>query len=315
VAGKVVTTLVERGQSVKAGQLLITLDSRSAALSARAARAQSETARTQAELAKAECERGQKLYDAKSITETDYLRRMMECRSTTSSLEAASAQSDAASKLLADTSIRAPFAGVVGERFVEVGQYVRAESSVISLYKVETLRLELTVPEAELAQVHNGLSIEFTVAAYGNATFTGVIDRVSPQVRPSSRDLVVEAVIDNADRRLHPGMFASARLRVGEEKRPAVPVNAVRKQGNDARLFVVHDGKVEERIVRIAEERDGWAALFEGAVAGDKVVVDPAAELRDGMAVTLDGVVPAKASTVQKEDIAAAPSAASPVAR
>ncbi len=282
VPGKVMGTAVERGQEVKAGQILVTLDSRSAALSARAAAAQSELARSQATLAAGECERAKKLFEAKTITQADFDRRMSECSATSSSLQAATANRDAAQKLLGDNSIRAPFSGVIGERFVEVGQYVRPDSPVVSLYTVDRLRLELTLPEGSISLVRTGLPIEFEVAAFPGVAFKGVLDRVSPQIRPLSRDLVVEAVIDNADRRLRPGMFASARLKLGEEQRPSVPVSALKKNGTDTRLYVVANGKTEERIVHVLGEYEGYAALAQGARADEKVVLEPGANVSDG---------------------------------
>lgn len=283
--GQVVATYVERGQAVKRGQLLATLDARAAALGAEAATAQSELAKSQAELARSECERGKKLFEAQVITQTEYDRRMANCSVTGSSVAAASANREAASKMVADAKIRAPFAGVIGDRFINVGQYVRPDTRVASLYQMDPLRLELTVPEAAIGSVKEGLAVDFQVAAFGEERFVGTVKFVSPAVRKQSRDLLVEATVPNGDGRLRPGMFAVARLLAGEPKTPVIPVQAVKREGTTARIFAVVDGVIEERLVQAGEERGGLVAIGSGLKPGETVVINAGDRVRDGARV------------------------------
>jgi membrane fusion protein, multidrug efflux system len=284
-AGQVTATHVERGQTVKKGQLLATLDARAAALGAEAATAQSELARSQAELARSECERGKKLLEAQVITQTEYDRRMANCSVTGSSVAAASANREAASKMVRDAQIRAPFAGVIGDRWVNVGQYVRPDSRVASLYQMDPLRLELTVPEAAIGSIKEGMAVDFQVAAHGEERFTGTVKFVSPAVRKQSRDLLVEATVPNGDGRLRPGMFAVARLLAGEPKTAVIPVGAVKREGTTARVFAVVEGIIEERLVQAGEERGGVVAVGGGLKPGETVVVNPGERVRDGARV------------------------------
>ncbi len=126
-SGKVVQALVERGQTVKAGQVIATLDARSATLSATAAQAQSQLAQEQLEQAQRECERVKHLLETGAISQAEFDRQTSQCTSQQWSATAAEAQQQSATKLLGDTRIRAPFDGIIGERMINVGQYVAAE--------------------------------------------------------------------------------------------------------------------------------------------------------------------------------------------
>jgi membrane fusion protein (multidrug efflux system) len=284
-SGKVIATYIERGQPVKQGELLATLDARSAALSVTAARAQENLAKSQADLAKRDCERAQSLLDTGAISKAEYDRSMAQCKNTEWSVAAAEAQQKTASKTAADSAIRAPFAGVVGERFVNVGQYVQPSTRVASLYSIDPLRLELTVPEANVGLVKVDLPVDFQVAAHGDKTFRGNVRFISPNVRQASRDLVVEALVPNPKGELRPGMFATVRLVVGERPMPVVPAGAVSRESTVSRVFAVVKGRIEERIVQVGDERDGTIALPGGVKAGDVVVTNPGKDVKDGVRV------------------------------
>jgi membrane fusion protein (multidrug efflux system) len=285
-SGKVVQALVERGQTVKGGQVIATLDARSATLGATAALAQSRLAREQLEQAERECGRVKHLLETGAISQADFDRQTSQCAAQQWSATAAEAQQQSATKLLGDTRIRAPFDGIIGERMVNVGQYVEPSTRVASIYEADPLRLELTIPEADLASIHEGVRVSFSVAAFGEERFTGAIRFISPNVRESSRDLVAEAVVANADGRLRPGMFAVAKVQLGEKRSPVVAAKALARDDTAARLFVVGtDSRVQERLVRIGETKDDMVAVLSGVRAGENVVLEPGTGVRDGARV------------------------------
>ncbi|HEY4103740.1 MAG TPA: efflux RND transporter periplasmic adaptor subunit [Polyangiaceae bacterium] len=283
--GKVLTTNVERGQAVKQGELLATLDARAAALSATAALAQEQLAKTQADQAKTECDRAKQLYDSGAISKAEYDRTMSQCSGTQWSVAAAAAQHGSAAKMVGDSVIRAPFSGVVGERYVNVGQYVQPSTRVVSLYAIDPLRLELSVPEANIALIKPDLAVDFQVAAYGEQTFSGKVRFISPNVRESSRDLVVDAVVPNADGKLRPGMFATVRLQIGMKPAVVAPLPAVRKDLDPPRAYAVVDGRVEERVLQLGEEQNGVIAIVSGIKAGESLVLNPPPTIHDGARV------------------------------
>ncbi|HEY5374053.1 MAG TPA: efflux RND transporter periplasmic adaptor subunit [Polyangiaceae bacterium] len=283
--GKVLTTKVERGQSVKQGELLATLDASAAALTANAALAQEQLAKTQAEEAKVECDRSKQLFDSGAISKAEYDRSVSRCTGTQWSVAAAAAQHGSAAKMVGDSAIRAPFAGVIGERYVNVGQYVQPSTRVVSLYSIDPLRLELSVPEANVALIRPDLQVDFEVAAYGEQTFPGKVRFISPNVRQATRDLIVEAVVPNADGKLRPGMFATVRLKTGEKPAVVAPIAAVRKDLDPPRAYVVLGGHIEERVLQIGEELQGFVAVASGVKVGEALVLNPTSTVHDGVRV------------------------------
>lgn len=284
-AGKVTATFVERGQLVKRGDTLAILDARGASISASAASAQSQLAKVQLEQAQRECERVKALKDTGAISQAEYDRVTAQCQSTQWSVAAAQAQQQSAQKIVGDAVIRAPFTGVIGERFVNVGQYVMPSTQVATLYTPDPLRLELTVPEANIGGLRVDQEVEFTVSAYGDQKFKGTVKFISPNVRPTTRDLVIEAICPNPDLKLKPGMFAVALLETAEKTSLVVPSTSLVTQNDVARVFIVVDHRVEERIVQVGSERDGNATILAGLKLGENVVVAPGPDVRDGAQV------------------------------
>lgn len=285
-SGRVRETFVERGGVVRAGELLVQLDSRSARLSESEARAQVEVLRSQHAAAQRECERAQRLFNDRVIGEAEYDRLRAQCASSEWSSQAAAARAELATKNLSDAAVRAPFAGMVVERFVSVGEYVRPGTAIASLVEVDPLRLQLTVPESEVARVRPGQSVSFEVTAFPGERFEGMLERLSPSLRPGTRDLVVEAVVRNPDHKLLPGMFALARIETERNPRPVVPARAVRGEGSRSRVFAVVQGRLEERLVQLGEREGEVYAVEKGLAKGDRIASTAgAAELRDGLRV------------------------------
>ncbi len=284
-SGRVIRTFVERGAMVRAGDQLVQLDVHSAAIGEQEALGNLETVEAQRALAEAQCARYEGLFQKGAISRDEWDRFATQCRTSAGSARAARARADMARKTVNDATVRAPFAGMVGERFVDVGEYVRPDSRVAALVDVATLRLQLTVPEAEVGRISPQQVVTFEVQAFPGETFRGTVAYVGPAVRAATRDLVVEAVVQNSDRRLKPGMFATAQLALPSEPVLAVPRSALRADGATARLFTVVEGRVEERIVQPGPERDGYVAVLEGLKLGEQVVTRPTEQIRDGTRV------------------------------
>jgi membrane fusion protein, multidrug efflux system len=285
VSGKVIATSVERGQPVKRGQTLARVDGRSAALAATAAEAQSRVAQEQLDEARRDCARVKHLLDTGAISQAEYDKQTSQCTSQQWSAAAADAQQRSATKLLGDANIRAPFDGYVGERYVSVGQYVQPSTRVASVYSPDPLRLELTVPEASVGAVQQDMQVRFTVTAYGDQRFTGNVKYISPNLRESTRDLVIEAVVPNPDLKLKPGMFAVARIELGLKPHTVVPKAALVTDDTGSRVFVVAGAQVQERLVQLGEAVGDVVSVVDGLKAGEMVVLQPGPDVRDGAQV------------------------------
>jgi membrane fusion protein, multidrug efflux system len=285
-AGKVLATYVERGSVVKKGAVLVRLDARALAAQAREAEAQVESLKAQEAQAKIDCERMQGLLGKGAIAKADYEKSRTQCETSKWSLSAAHARKALTAEALRDTEIRAPFNGMIVERNVTAGEYVRPDSPVATLVDVDALRVELTVPEADVAQVRQGMTVDFRVASDDKGPpHKGRVRYIGPAVRQQTRDAVVEAVVENAGHDLRPGMFVTARVALGEQELPAVPSTAVRADGQLRHVFVAVNGRLEDRLVQVADEREGRVVVVGGIKAGEQVVSELTADVRDGARV------------------------------
>ncbi len=285
VSGRIVATYVERGQTVKKGQALALVDAKGATFSATAASAQARAAETNLALAVTDCERSDKLFKEGAIAKSEYDRLKSTCSAQVFSAEAAKSNAGLAAKLADDTVIRAPFDGTIGERFVNVGEYVQPPSRVASVYSVNPVRVQISVPETAVGAVQQGQSVEVRVSAFENRMFPGKVRFVAPNLRPTTRDLLIEAMVDNTDGSLKAGMFSTVRLVVGEAAQPTVPVEAIRADGTTKRLFIVEGDKAIEMVVQTGSTKDGRIAVLEKLADSTKVVVKPPEGLRDGSAI------------------------------
>ncbi len=283
--GRVLETFVERGAEVKRGDLLARLDVRAATQTSSEAQANAALARAQRDTAKRECERYEALLAQKAISPAEYDRVADQCKSSPLALAAAEARARNAAQTVGDGQIRAPFAGIVSERCVEAGEYVRQDTKVVSLVSIDVLRLELTVPEASIAAVQAGGALTFTVPAYPARTFAGKVRYVGAAVRETTRDLVAEAEVENPDRALRPGMFASIALAAGEAPMLVVPSGSVVTREGTPRVFAVVDRRIEERVIQPGPTSDGVVAVMRGVKQGDRVVEKPLPTLQNGQAV------------------------------
>ncbi len=285
VSGRVTATYVERGMPVKAGQVIAVVDARAAGFQAAAATAQSQAAQSQVTLAKQECDRADTLFQQGAIPKSEYDRLKTQCTAQLYNANAAQANADLAGKLAGDTTIRAPIDGIIGERYVSVGEYVQPPSRVASIYSVDPARISISVPEPAVARVKVGQSLDIEVSSYPDRKFPATVRFVSPALRPATRDLIIEATAKNTDGALKPGMFATAKLVVGEEEQATVPVDAIKQDGTVRRLFVAKDQRVVELVVKTGITRDGRIAVFEPLTADTMVVIRPPPGLTDGSAI------------------------------
>ncbi|MEO7668260.1 MAG: efflux RND transporter periplasmic adaptor subunit [Polyangia bacterium] len=284
-AGKVLATYVERGSVVKKGSPLAKLDSRLITAQAQEASAQVESLKAQQAQAELDCERTQRMFDKGAISKADYDRAHTQCATAKWSLAGAEARRTQTQEALHDSQIRAPFAGMVVERAVSAGEYVRPDSRVVTLVSVDKLRVELTVPEGDVATVKEGMPVTFRLAAAAakkQVLYQGRVRYIGPAVRQQSRDAIVEAVVDNPGHDLRPGMFVTAELALGEQELPAVPRAAVREDGAQRHVFVATGDRLEERLVQVMNTGGAELAVVSGLKSGEKVVAPLTPDVRDG---------------------------------
>lgn len=283
--GTVVATYAERGDLVQAGAPLARIDARSAALAASEAGALVESARVEETQARSDCDRAERLFSERAISPAEHEKLLTACSARTLSTAVASTRAAIAKKSLGDTVVRAPFSGVVGERLVTVGEYVHPGGATATLVALDPLELDLSVPESAVSSVHEDQAVDFEVATFPGERFHGTIKRLGASLELPSRSLVVEATAPNPDRRLRPGMFATARVMIGSTIEPVVPAEALVGPGRSRRVFVVRDRHLEERVVLVGESVGTGLAITSGIQTADLIVTRATPETRDGARV------------------------------
>ena len=284
VAGRVLSLGVQRGESVAKNALIAQVDVRSAALALAEAKVAVQNSKLQESINNSECARYEQLKAKGVVAELEYDQVTAKCKTAPLNLQAAEARQSMVAKNVGDGAIRAPFAGVVTERFVEVGEYVQASSRVVSIAEVEDLKLEFSLPEQNFPDVKVGAEVSFRVGAYAPVRFAGKVQHISGAVR-ETRDVLVEAVVKNPDKKLLPGMFAEVELAIGNEALPSVPKSAAFEANGKMNVFVVKDGVLEQRVLQPAPAVGDRIPVRRGVELGEKVVKAYAPELKNGQPV------------------------------
>lgn len=282
--GKVLSVMVERGQRVKMGAAVVQLDVRTSALAAREAQANLASARAQRELAEQECGRTKQLFDKGAITRSEYDRQTTQCTSALEQVSAAEARTQMMIKQVADGIVRAPFDGVVTQRNVSPGEFVAPGKPLFTLVDDDPLKIELSVPEANVHAIKEGQEVELVAVAAPDATHKATIKRIGAEIG-RTRALIVEAQLAPGSG-LVPGMFAEARVTTGDVSRPVVPRDAVVKRGKTWHVFLVAKGEAKDQIVQIAPAKDpAKVAIVQGVTKGQKVVAKVTDQITDGRSV------------------------------
>jgi len=201
--------------------------------------------------------------------------------------------------LIAQKLIRAPFAGVLGIRQVDLGQYLNPGAAVVTLTDLDTLYANFTLPEQNRAALSTGQTIAVTVDAYRERSFPATLSTIEPQVGADTRTIKLQATLANPDHLLMPGMFANARVMLPPlPDVVTVPETAVEYTLYGDSVFVVTedgapstDGKpglrVKRAFVKTGDRFDNKVAILSGLKAGDRIATSGQIKLNDGAAVTL----------------------------
>ena len=270
--GRVTALLFREGQSVARGTPLVRIDD--AML-----RAQADRARADRDLARQQLERVRRLRADNASSAADLERAEAASRGAEASLALLELQ-------IERTTVRAPFAGVVGQRFVSAGDYVTSATRLLTLQTVDPQRVVIEVPERHAGALHRGQTIEFTIAAQPGRRFHATVDFVDPVVQEAGRTILVKARAPNADRLLRPGMFVEARLATATRPQAVVvPEDAVQPLRTANVVWAVVDGKASRRVVELGARSPGIIEVVSGIKAGEMVVVGGLERMAEGMAV------------------------------
>jgi membrane fusion protein (multidrug efflux system) len=271
-SGRVVELLFREGQAVEQGTPLVRIDD--ALL-----RAQAERATAERDLARQQLARVQRLRSENAAAPADLERAEAANRSAEAALAVLQLQ-------IERTTVRAPFSGVVGQRFVSPGDYVTPQTRLLSLTTTDPQRVVVEVPERYAGELRMGQSVEFTVAAYPGRTFRGAVEFIDPVVQDEGRTIVVKARAPNPGQLLKAGMFIEARLAVATRAGAVVvPEEAVQPLRTANVVWAVVDGKASRRVVQLGVRSAGTVEILGGVEPGELVVVGGLERMGEGMPV------------------------------
>jgi membrane fusion protein (multidrug efflux system) len=294
--GKVVKIDFEPGALVKAGDLLVQLDTTTEAAQLRAAEAT-------AALAKANLERARDLRqnNTNSPAELD---------AADAQAKQATAQAESIRTVIAKKTIRAPFPGRLGLRLVNLGQILREGEAITTLQTMSPIFVNFSLPQQRIAQLATGSVVRVTSDAAPGHVFEGRITAINPEVDAATRSIRVQATLENGEEKLRPGMFANVEVVLPTETKVlAIPVTAVLHAPYGDSVFVIEEKKDEagksqqvlrQQFVRVGEARGDFVSIVDGLKPEQQVVTSGVFKLRPGMPVVIDNTLAPKSQLAPK---------------
>jgi len=289
----------QSGAWVREGDLLALLDTRQE-------RAQLAAADAQRELAKVSLERMQGLLDEHVVSRAEFDHAIADAR-----------QSDARAGEIHATidrkTVRAPFAGVLGIRHANLGQYLSAGDPIVTLESLDPIYVNFGVPQQTMTDLRPGRAVHVTAADLGTAEFAGRITAVDSLVDASTRNVQTQATIANPGGTLRPGMFVQAEVTLGAPSRiVSLPASAISHAAFGDSVFVVADLKdaqgkpyrgVRQQFVKVGPGRGDRISVLSGLMGGEEVVTSGVFKLRNGAAVLVNNKVrPSNSATPKPEN-------------
>jgi membrane fusion protein (multidrug efflux system) len=283
--GKIVAIAFEAGSSVRAGDLLLRQDT--SIEEARLAGAEAATV-----LAKANLDRTRSLLADNAGSQIDYDTAL-------ANHSLAVAEVEQLKAAIAKKTIRAPFAGRLGIRLVNLGQILKEGEAIVSLQTVDPIFTDFALPQQALARLRAGDPVLVSTDAYPGTVFAGKLSAINAEVDTATRNIRLQATITNPKEQLRPGMFARVEVGLpGRNEVLASPATAVLYAPYGDSVFLVEEHKgnkngqsgqvLRQQFVRLGEKRGDFVAAIEGVKGGETLVSTGVFKLRNGQGVVID---------------------------
>jgi membrane fusion protein, multidrug efflux system len=289
IGGLVVGVPVQSGADVKEGDLLVKLNDASDV-------AQLNSLKALAELAKVINERDRQQLAIQAISKNTYDTSKADAKSKQAQVEAQIA-------LVAKKNIKAPFSGRVGIVTINPGQYINPGDKLMTLQTLDPIFIDFNLPQSDAANIQVGQSITVTTDAFKNASFIGKITAVSPKVDTNTRNLQIEAQIDNPDKKVLPGMFANVNIDVGGQLNLiTVPQTAVTYNPYGSTVFISKDSgkkdkegkpifEAQQVFVTTGQTRGDQVSILKGLEEGMTVITSGQLKLKNGSPLNINNTV------------------------
>jgi len=292
VSGSVIQVFVEPGQRVAAGTPLARIDATTANAVELSARAGVTATEAQAAQAKKELDRSERLNAAGAIADRDLENARLTYSTTMAQLANVKSLYAQASKSLRNATVRAPFAGVVAGKVISAGDVVSPGTELFTVVDPKSMRLEASVPAAQVGQIQLGMAVAFSVSGYGDRKFTGKVTRVSPVADPTTRQVQILASIPNSAGTLVGGLFAEGRVNAETRSAMVLPATAIDQRGATPAVLRLRGGRVERVSVTLGirdDQRENYE-ITSGVQRGDTVLLGAAQAIGEGKQVRVTSV-------------------------
>jgi membrane fusion protein, multidrug efflux system len=287
LAGIVADIAFESGSKVRAGDLLVHLDTKQE-------EAQLHQAQAQRDWASVSLKRDKELLGKRAVSQADY-------DSADASYRQAQASVDQYTAVIARKTIRAPFDGVAGIRQVNLGQYLKEGDPIVAFQAFDPIYVNFALPQQDLAKLEVGMKVEVHLDAFGNQIFTGKITAINSMVDQSTRNVQVQATLPNTDYKLRPGMFTKVSVLMNESKSVvAIPATAIHYAPYGNSIFIVSEMKdpqgkaykgVREQFVQVGQSRGDLIAVDAGLNAGEEIVTSGVFRLRNAAPIFINNEI------------------------
>ena len=301
VAGRITELSIDEGGSVEADAIVIKIDPARreldlAAAEARLAQARANLRKERSQTARIRELRAQRVASIKQLEEAENAFALAEA-----AVHAEQAAVGVAARAVSDSSVAAPFAGLVARRSVELGEFVQPGKELFELVALDPLEAVFSLTELDTERVHVGQTVEISVGAFPDRFFEGVVTFVAPTVDLSTRTLRIKAEVDNAKGLLRPGLFARVNLGVAKRENVVmVPVESLLQRAGGVSLYRVLKGdRVERVLVETGATANSMVEVRGGVSAGDLIVRRGHGGLANGMIVVVQDGGPAPVAAAE----------------
>lgn len=296
--GTVARIYFDSGKAVKAGDILVELDTRQE-------QAQLAANQAQRDLARVNYDRMQELVKQGVISRQEY-------DSATAQQKATEANVGEIRATIARKTIRAPFSGILGIRQINLGQYLPAGQAIVPLQSLNPIYVNFGVPQEQAGRVRVGRALRVTSNDVAGAQFSGRVTAVDSIVNETTRNLQVQATLANPGGKLRPGMFVQVEIPIGEERSVIeLPATAINYAPYGDSVYVISDMKdqqgrlykgVRQQFVKLGGTRGDQVAILSGIKPGDEVVTSGVFKLRNGAAIQVNNSVQPENSPAPKPE-------------
>lgn len=293
IAGDVIDVPVREGQSVAAGAVLVRQNNLDAQSRLAQAEAAVQSSRAELETAREQMKKFRVLSQQNFFSRNDLEKAETQVAVYTAQVRANEAAVLMTKKALNDAVLRAPFSGVVAERLVEPGQLVMPNTPLLRLVDLSKLELAIQLPSSEIARVHEGQTLTFSVDAFGDEKFKARVIRLNPLAKASNRRITVYAAVSNADQRLRGGLFAKGSL--VDENSPSglvIPLAGVQEKNGQAGVMVIRQSRLVWQPVELGQQnaRTNQVIVTKGLAEGESILSTRVSVKREGAPVRYVGL-------------------------